>query len=290
MKRRAITLLEVLVSLFVVLALIGLLALLFVGFNFSRRALDLDMASIGAANAAADFHARGFHRRFQWRRADGTALPVVANKVPAAEYRVVIDPLGLAKGLPDNFAGVPRITVASDDSGPPIAPLMAEFVFTLADDVVLDDAPSAEPPRPQLVRDSTGSAVQRETGAHFSWFACVEYNPAGIGLVDVVVVQNRLWTPEIAASATSLDGQVATATFTTSDEADECAKARWVALVAAPPNAPHRIRWYRVINANKASAMQVEMQLDGEEWGSYPAPVLVVIPGAYHVHARLLDD
>lgn len=157
-NRAGITLMEVLISIGILsVGLASVVALIPAGGNEARRALIADRRGVLAANAMADAISRGVLNPAKW------------NNVPAAPYRVTVDPLGAA-AFP--FPPLPTTTPITLDG---IAPgPAAEVVFRGEDDISYEQpADNNEPARPVYV------AGQRVTAGAFSWLATLL--PAGAG-------------------------------------------------------------------------------------------------------------
>jgi len=150
--RRGISLLDVLVSMFVLLfGLMGVAALLPVGNYFASRATMYDRAaSIGEA-AFHDLQARGYLRPEMWRTING-ATPIIAPGENQHHWSFCIDPVGIAVANEGELNWFPyaagtapgpyptvmrRLSLPNADDTGRMSLLAAERIFMSRDDVAV---------------------------------------------------------------------------------------------------------------------------------------------------------
>jgi hypothetical protein len=144
----------------------------------------------------------------------GMLNPATWSTIPAAPYRVVIDPIG--NGSFPSGAGLTAINVSNIAAGSNVA----DLVFSAADDLVyVDDTtkadPAAEPPIPKLTSDS----ARRLSEGGYSWLATLvpsgTASPSQFYTLSVVEFYRRP-PPGTALSATYSGSFGATSSLTLS--------------------------------------------------------------------------
>jgi len=154
-RRSGITLMEVLISIGILsIGLASVVALIPAGGSQAKKTIVEDRRGSMGAGAIADVINYGMLNTATW------------NTIPAAPYRVVIDPMG--NGSFPSAAGLAAINVSNIAAGSAVASL----VFSASDDLVYaDDAttsePTTEPPVPKLTSDG----ARRLSEGGYSWLA-----------------------------------------------------------------------------------------------------------------------
>lgn len=219
--RKGISLLEVLISMFVLLiGLLGVAALIPAGRHEILAGVKMDYASMVGRGAFRDLKIRGFLAPENWQDVSGTVIYTPPRQVsdggipptlttlpdfncansnslnkwsPPARLTpaVVFDPLGLSAGFGVAFpygAAALSLTRIYPSAAVNSAPL-ADPVFRCADDLVLiPNANSDFPPEQRWFRDSSGVAVKRASVGNYSWLATVTTEPSLSAMDSKIVV------------------------------------------------------------------------------------------------------
>lgn len=159
-NRSGITLLEVLISIGILsVGLASVMALIPAGGNQAKKAMIEDRRGAMGVAGFADLVNFGMLNTANWS--------TVPTTVPAAAYRIVIDPIGNGT-FPTAASGLTAINV--DGIAPGSA--AANIVFAAGDDLVYVDDPLVGDPEnvPQVARLTSGGE-RRLADGHFSWLA-----------------------------------------------------------------------------------------------------------------------
>jgi len=154
-RRSGITLMEVLISIGILsIGLASVVALIPAGGSQAKKTVIEDRRGAMGAGAIADVVNYGMLNPATW------------STIPAAPYRVVIDPTG--NGSFPSAAGLTAVTVSNVASGSNVANL----VFSAADDLVyVDDATKADPTTEPPVAKLTSDGARRLSEGGYSWLA-----------------------------------------------------------------------------------------------------------------------
>lgn len=186
MKRRAVTLLEVLFAILVVaIGIIGGVAVLSVAGRQAAKARTADAVTTSGSLAVADFAARGMNRPINWM-AWNPATSSYQQYAPAFGESICIDPRFIAANsatplaaasFPVNAANqrMRRITLASGVfSGvqpQPLGTLLADQLFVFRDDLSYDRPADQSLVAAQQYTSPTGTPTSRQFDGHLSWMA-----------------------------------------------------------------------------------------------------------------------
>jgi hypothetical protein len=198
LTRRGISLIEVLISMFVLMiGLMGVAAMFPVGSYYMVKAEQLDRGSAVALAASEELVSRGLLAPSTWRTTAGA--PLLATPTPLVA--VVIDPLGVAHGVEQgqaaNVAVFPRDDQTAAAGTRPVrvtvpdgvtqvmSRAVANMIFTARDDLsfalptrgdapanlLFDDVLSSNPPRP----------LRRQSLGEYSWLVTIgpQYDASG---------------------------------------------------------------------------------------------------------------
>jgi type II secretory pathway pseudopilin PulG len=179
-KRRGISIIEVLVSLFILsVGLLGIASLLPIGQRQALLADQQDRLSALGQNAVRTFRTRGFSNFQWWRTAGGTSIAQNGSPGATAVFAtapIFIDPLMVeAQGntvnkVPHNGTGLfDRFTLkqsASTGAGTSIGQAGAEAMFLSRDDVIVE--PGTTPESATKAKYDSG---RRDFDGEYSWAA-----------------------------------------------------------------------------------------------------------------------
>jgi len=207
--RRGISLIEVLISMFVLLfGLMGVAAIFPVGNYYVVEGEKYDQGSALIQNALEEIEARGLLRPEAWlygNSVSGTPFWVIqqaglyADTIEGPGHAFVIDPFGSAENPLDlfPFAAVPnnpwgftdqlhgqrwpvrRVTLPVPDPGAtfsliPMTTPVAETIFRLRDDLAVEQPDENDVPSVQRWSvDGTGALLSRQFKGDYSWLATV---------------------------------------------------------------------------------------------------------------------
>lgn len=224
-RRRGISLLEVLISMFILLVgLAGIASLLPAGRSEIMSGVKLDYAMMLGRNAFRELKSRGYLKppptasatpfadgwfevattptfRKVWRPDLNASLPFDLSVVgPTAAPAIVIDPLGAYAGYDSQFPQLPvgtvgpflrRVTPLGDQNGTN-QKLLAESIFRCPDDlyVIPNTITKKDPPQQQIVSN------KRLSAGSYSWIATIVPDPttSAVGTkvcVSVAVMYKR---------------------------------------------------------------------------------------------------
>jgi hypothetical protein len=292
-KRRGISLLEVLISIFVLaVGLLSVAALIPAGRHEIAQGSRLEYASMIGRAAFRDLKVRGMLNPQTWRDATGNPLS------PSPHVAVAIDPLGVLANYGNDFAYNPpalqprlrRITMPAFAQA-----AVADSVFRSSVDLITEENPTSNLPplqfwfRDPANTDPATNHLRRASDGNYSWLATIvsdQTRPALVGkvTVSVAVFHKRIVTTPgegeyvaraIPASSTSsgiglgggevsLSGIPAAKTIKPGD---------WIMLTAqrlaslgGRTFTYDYYRWYRVVSAGNKSGPFQNVTLAGTDW------------------------
>jgi len=314
MARSGISLLEVLISMFIILVgLLGVAAMLPVGRLEIAAANQADRSGNVARAAFRELKVRRLldPRNWVW---NGTAVydPTGVKpfgfppNTPAQRYTqlppVVLDPLGISPpngytswgpNFPTN--GLFRITIAGTSHA------WADSIFRSQDDLRIDTSPKSDlPPLQQWDRidpsDPSSTAARRQSAGDYSWLATIVPDPHLYG-EDVVTVSVAVFhkrnlfkdsnvnavPPERDVGVVNMFGTNLTlvcppSTPGTTAEYLAVRPGHWLLMKGYTLFAGEQkwtARWYRVVNVDDVNTNQRTVTLAGPDW-SIPEPNTVV--------------
>ena len=202
-RRSGITLMEVLISIGILsIGLASVVALIPAGGSQAKKTVIEDRRGAMGAGGIADVVNYGMLNPATW------------STIPAAPYRVVIDPIG--NGSFPSGAGLTAITVSNIAAGTNVANL----VFSAADDLVyVDDTTKADPTTEPPVPRRTSDNARRLSEGGYSWLATLvpsgTTSPSQFYTLSVVEFYRRP-PPATALSATVSGNFGATSNLTLS--------------------------------------------------------------------------
>lgn len=214
LSRRGITLLEVLISMFVMLVgLLGVMSLIPVGRFEMQRGAKIDRASACGRGAFREMKVRGMLNPTTWARGDnGTKVYEATAGVPytwnatlnAGNFSAfAIDPLGVGTVAATNSFGswfpysaaaptvkrIPRITLGPSPGITAAArAAMADVIFRWQDDLQFDESGSSD----NLPRQVMQGTAKRLSVGDYSWLATVVHNPDMVSAANVFDVPLRV--------------------------------------------------------------------------------------------------
>lgn len=199
--RRGISLLEVLISMFVLtVGILGVAALIPLGRFETSRANRADRASAVGRAAFREFAVRDMVNMNRW-----LFIPPLPPNINPYMQTIFCDPLGVATGLghlynpTDPVPRLCRVTLrATIVPGPNVLPIlwspgMADEVFRSRDDLFFE-----APKDPDLpVAQKYSASRKRQSEGNYSWAATIQPDPIspGVYTVSVVVFYRRALTP-----------------------------------------------------------------------------------------------
>lgn len=290
-RRLGVTLMEVLIAAGVTaVGMFGVLALIPVAGIQVQRGITEDRKAIGAKNALAEFHIRGYRNPATWFYVDGSQ-DTPTHPIPGQAY--CIDPRFVAyQGSmelpyahfsdPTITCWMPRLTVWNSNVVSFAAiRQMADDIFTFQDDLSFI-APSGNqrtlPPYQMFSQDTTSNNTRRLSAGEYSWFATVvpkhgankdEY------VLSVVICQNRdvIKTPDYVAAGmtTKQIAAVSERVFKTVSlnagqgtgggevrlgaptfrELDGILQNSWIMLAGNTTTGSPDFKWYRIIGVDQ---------------------------------------
>lgn len=325
--RRGISLIEVLMSIFIIsIGLLGVAALIPLAHFLANRGATADRAA--AAGLAAQHEAKilNVDNPQTWRQPAGTFLSLAPADSGAAaplelagSKKYCLDPRGVARGVSANFPAVgnattsggtvtlPRITLYDGrvlaNASNAMLTAQADQTFSIHDDLVftvVDNDPTAVP-----VQTLEGSSEKRFSSRDFSWLATLVREQAGTPYtLSVAVVQGR--NGVTAAEMANLEAEFSvvfasgglgfgggdvtlTAVAATKPVLDALVPGNWIML-----NQTERARWYRVVTVGEpygTSLLQRDITLAGRDWdpsGGYNTPKAAVLANVIGVYERTI--
>jgi hypothetical protein len=288
-RRRGISLLEVLISMFVLLiGLVGVGAMIPAGRFEILQGVKLDYASMVGREAFRDLKVRGYLNPNNWYNASGTNVFNGTTFTSTSGF-VAIDPLGmtsptLATGFGATFpyGASPTLSLTRispmpvDTTSTNYTKIASDPIFRCPDDLNLTPHPKGVdyPPfqstlpvgNPQINPSTLApmlAPIKRASQGNYSWLATIvpDPNPSVLPtsskmIVSVAVIYKRdlstAGTSERTATVSSFNG-IGEATLTLL--AQPLRPGQWVMLAGtaqagAPPTTWNYIRWYRVVAAD----------------------------------------
>jgi hypothetical protein len=323
-NRRGISLIEVLMSMFIIsIGIIGVLSVIYVGHYQTDRGLTSDRGAAAGRAALSEFMVRGMDCPKMWRTPAGALLATADGSTGAnAPYdlagnkKFLLDPRGAACGVTGTFPAqsgaatqIPRITLCDQlytSAGAPSTVAMpikqADEWFCMHDDLhftVADNDPAAVPLQ-TLEKSPTSVNEKRFSSREFSWVASIiKEMPGDQYTVSIAVVQNRnktvtaeLQAEEAEFGVTFLGGGVSggdvtlAGAATTKPMLETLVPGKWLMLCSG-----ERARWYRVISVSEMNGNNRDVTLVGRDWdtaGSYATPKAVVLANVVGVYERTM--
>ena len=297
--RSGITLLEVLVSIFILaVGLLGAAALIPIGKLALIKTNVSDRTGACGRAAMRDVEVRRMLDYRYWYPASGDNV-------------FVIDPLGVSSGLAGALGPLPRVNmrVLPDMAALPLTPAQADAIFRWQDELTFDD-PSNATGRPRgFVRDNNGVVAPfpqlpsepaltppliplNLNSGNFSWFLTVcpspsDINQVPVGLrrnytVSVVVCYKRDFTGGEYASLVTFPAGIGygggTIQVTTPAVLEHIKTDQWVMLASIDTRVA---KWYRVVGVGDQY-----LSLVGPDWDvdTYNNPTMVVVEGVTGVY------
>jgi prepilin-type N-terminal cleavage/methylation domain-containing protein len=324
-RRRGMTLLEVLISMFVLsVGLLGVAALIPVGRFSILEAGKADRSGACGQAALSEIKVRrmldpypwpGWPDVSQWVLADGS--DAVARVFTSGSF--AIDPLGVARKMPTPGtmgAVIPRISLRQLPTGPPIAMTydQAERIFMWHDDLQfslpenMKPAPPGESDRPR-VADSSGVA---QAAGNYSWLLTVTPAAEEASLpvadkslfsVSVVVCYSRDYSltdkgepnGEHIAVVKFLGqgyggGSVQLTEPVPADPPLRLRENEWIMLSGREASGHTICHWYRVVSADNSSPTSY-VSLVGPDWDvpACPQPTAVAVDHVVGVYTTTVE-
>lgn len=320
-RRRGVSLLEVLISIFVLsIGLLGVVAMIPVGGAEINKANQADRAAVVGRYALREVKVRRMLEPFQLNPNVSSAPPVMMWQWPSSwptdvntpQY-VMIDPLYAATNGDYRFPSIasgsavamPRVNLRTYpvNSHPFLNALGAREIFVCHDDLNYE-MPSDKTSRPLPVP----SGLRTQFVGDYSWAAMVApaENEAAAGLdarhrsrvtVSIIVFHKRNLLPadaEHVASATFTGGGDVRLTVTNVDDFKRVKRHHWILLYGPTGNTvlPITYRWYRVVavGEDNANALTRDVSLAGPDWnGSTTTVQAVLIEGVVGVYTETVE-
>lgn len=300
-RRRGVTLLEVLFSIFVLsVGLLGLFAMVPVGTHQVAEAAHADGAAACGQAALAEFKVRDMADPQFW-----TNRTSVDKSGMTSTF--MLDPLSVTSNnnatydyFPYNgsasFPYMERLTLRREvipNTTPPtyvnLTASTCERIFSWSDDRIFD-IPDDDTSRPRMLVDAANNALptSRQSAGNFTWTAMV--TPAASGLVKVAIVvfhkRDMVYDSTATAAGERMvycdmpggggDVVLRVPNTYTQQEAEELLKVRahhWILLAGELlPNASglYVHKWYRVVTTSQVQATAndwtVDVTLAGPDW------------------------
>jgi len=268
--RRGVSLMEVLISIFVMtFGLLGLAALIPVGRFAIEETGKADRC--GACGRAA-------MREVKVRRMLGPDWDLPPNKRlvdwvgnPGSGGPFVIDPIGVDAGLGNSLGPLPRITLALRDALGNAIPL--DSIFRWRDDLKFHRPEDGQRPHPAIgnsgfLLEPDGSPQDQ---GYYTWFLTVTPARGELGLewamkrnyaISVVVCFRRTLEPEPQANVTRFIGGGYGGGGVVLSGAVEVREGEWIMLCDAA-----ECKWYRVVSVGQIpGANNTRLRLSGPDW------------------------
>lgn len=307
-SQRGITLLEVLISMFILLVgLMGVAVLIPAGQVELLQAAKYDHAATVGRAAFRDLKARGFLNPANWSSANASSLNIpgtpywspatgTINTAAALPNKptAMIDPLGLLSAaatsppttFPANAGGttlrMERITpnFGNASMANTQANQIADLVFRSSDDLVTQPNTNRNlPPTQQMM----GGTNRRSSLGNYSWLATICSDPTvalptGVApdnkvIVSVVVFYKRKLidplTAETSATLTFRGSGIGGGEATVANPTKALVPGQWI-LVGGTLPLGNVFRWYRVVNADviDTSSSAQAISLAGPDWNT----------------------
>ncbi len=322
--RRGISLMEVLISMFILsVGLLGAAALLPAGRHEIVEAYKLETAAMVGRNAIQDLQIRGYLNPANWVNHSGNdffnatslkkfSFSANGNTTYYSYPFFAIDPLGIAAGLPENFPQSsatnplkrirPRMT-------PDLA--TADIVFRPAMDLIIDPNATNKDLPPTQRYFNTSTPDRRASDGNYTWLATITQDATSDEVsrgstlnrevtVSVVVFHKRNLSNTSTELAVKADSLVASATnkeweLTLPTGHKGIRPGQWIMLSATDTSGSLMFyRWYRAIAAGNVDSgtMKQQVTLAGRDWNPLAntkreAFLFENIVSVYEKHIRL---
>lgn len=303
--RSGISLLEVLISMFIILVgLLGVAAMLPVGRLEIAAANQADRSGNVARAAFRELKVRRLLDPRNWRSNTATNAPAIYTpgvvkpfNIAGTDYLqlppVVLDPLGISP--PNGYTswgstfpvnGLPRLTIAGTSHA------WADSVFRSQDDLRIDTSPKSDlPPLQQWDRinpsDPSSTAARRQSAGDYSWLATIVPDPHLYGedvvTVSVAVFHKRNLFKDSNVNAVPPERDVGVANMIGTNLTLVCPPStpgttaeylairpgHWLLMKGYTLFAGEQkwtARWYRVVNSDDVNGSQRIVTLAGPDW------------------------
>lgn len=324
-SRRGISLLEVLISMFVLLfGLLGVASLIVAGRHELGAADRFDQAASVGRAAFRDLKIRGYLDPSTWHTLDeqGNDTPIwqpdhvnhpgrpfLIKGVRVDRFAAVIDPLGLAapsgtfsRSFPANTSsGLYLLRLSPYSlSDPATAYALADLVFRSSHDLsIVPNAVSSDlPPTQQML-----AGVRRASLGNFTWMATLKTDPTMPALdtlvtISVAVLYKRdLGNPSAAEGRTTSVAILGSETFELTLPLHPVTSRpwavkpdRWIMLSGSLGTGNH-FQWYRVLAAGQVDGNKQLVTLAGPDWNPQmtgtTAYLIDNVIAVYEKHMRL---
>ncbi len=284
--RRGVSLLEVLVSSFILLfGLVGVASMFPVGRLYTQQSNRYDRAAAVGQAAFNEIQTRGFLNPEYWYFGDGTTK-VKGTDDPLRAY--LFDPIGVSRlggiSFPNGVGTLPRISVPDKDSNV-MSPEVADYVCISRDDLVVEFPENPDLPS-ENKRDSSNAARQFE--GNFSWMFTVvpqggtDSEPERF-LVSVIVFDRRPYSALNSVDIGKTEASLTVESFPSgygggpaqlsgaADVLEAIDEGEWIMLSGTVDGRP-RHSWYRVVNAGNVTGTTAWFTLQGPDWVPPPPP------------------
>lgn len=277
-KHSGLSLLEVLVSMFILLfGLVGVASLFPVGKYHVQQAFQYDQASAVGQRAFEEIRVRGLLRPDRWNMQNGNSF-IATYPTDWQKRAVFFDPLAVAAGSSNvlvstvgNSTPLPRVTWRNY-AGQNMTQASAEFIFKSHHDLKFELPSQRSSPPIQRI-----TAIEREHDAAYSWgfLAVPVLRNSGEGYyrVSVVVFRNRKpgqeWGNLNPAGSEAIGqsvGETKVRVIGTPEQGRNIKQGEWVLLSQQGQNAtrPDYFYWYKVISLVTLDADGIgQLQLQG---------------------------
>ena len=291
---RGVSLLEVLVSMFILLfGLVGVASLFPVGKYHAQQAIQYDQAAAIGQRAFEEIRVRGLLQPQNWSFG-GNQFTNIGNW---QERPVMFDPIGVSvpSGSPwvpynESANGLRRVTWRDPASGNSMTLPTAESIFRSHDDLALEIPGSRTSPAIQRI-----SSVEREYTGNYSWaFTAVPAREMGEGFyhVSVVVFRGRNVLDEWYCGGETSNkllagfggGQGQLRLIGTKDQIGRLKMGEWI-LLSVPGDVYHR--WFKIVSLSPSinDGRTIRIDVQGSAWkysriGNPPDPMRASIFGS----------
>ncbi|MGD9721452.1 MAG: prepilin-type N-terminal cleavage/methylation domain-containing protein [Pirellulales bacterium] len=324
-SRHGISLLEVLISMFVLLfGLLGVASMIVAGRHELAAASKIDhAASVGRA-AFRDLKIRGFLDPSRWNTFDEagnvTTLwqpdpvnhpgrPFLIKGIRLDRFAAVIDPLGLAapggsfsRSFPANMSsGLYMVRIAPYPlSNPATTYLVADLAFRSSDDLVFSSNSSNRdlPPTQQML-----DGVKRASLGNYSWMATLKTDPSMSALDTLVTVSVAVFYKRNLSNPSAAEGRTTSVVmggggnfeFTlpihpAANKPWTVTPGQWIMLSGTVGTGNH-FQWYRVLAADQVHGRTQLVTLAGPDWNpnttNTTAYLIDNVIAVYEKHMRL---
>ena len=314
-RRRGLSLVEVLMSIFVIaIGLLGVAALLPLAHYEASQGTIEDRIGFVGRRFWRDFLVRGWDRPDNWLSSNGAAMTVVPGQAYCIDPRFVARNSATGSLFPSTGTAIamPRISLRSAPDGPLMGMFQADELFTSRDDLFFIQSEDKDL-RP-IQKFTTGNA-KRESDGHFSWMATVvpaidiepdatdSFFPA---LTDQYVFSLVLFHQR---DSTMTPGNLLNerdvvitfhggwgggdATLTSSSPID-VRSGNWLLAAQTVPGAVpiYVFKWYRVIradDANDGDATTRDVTLAGPDWEFPGSTQATIVDGVVAIFEKTIQ-